>query len=231
MTAQPILPGAVLPAPVPTAPPPGRGLVLEGIRWQTYEALLEDLGNHSRVRLTYDRGRLEIMAPLYRHERYGRQLGQFIHTLAGVMDMPMVSAGAMTIRREDLERGLEPDNCFYLASWPQIQGRHELDFTIDPPPDLAIEIDITSSSLDKLSIYAALGVPEVWRFNGAAFRCYHRNNQGSYEEHPNSRSFPFLAVADLVPFLGQVFDVDEVTLTQRFQTWLQSQLPPPPAMP
>jgi Uma2 family endonuclease len=231
MTAQPTLPSPVLPAPAQPAAPVRQGLVLEGIRWQTYEALLNDLGEHARPRMAFDRGRLEIMTPLFQHERYANQLGQFVRVLALAAMIPCTAAGSMTIRRQDLERGIEPDNCFYLVSWPLIRGRSELDFTQDPPPDLAFEIDMTHSSLDRLGIYAALRVPEVWRFDGTTFRCYHRNNQGNYDEHPTSRAFPFLRLADVVSFLAQVFDVDETTLTQRFQTWVQAQLPPPPAQP
>ena len=226
VVAQPISGSPIPPPAAPPRPLPGECFVLDGIRWQTYEMILRDLGEHSRLRLTYDRGKLQIMSPLPEHESYSIQLGQFLRVLARAVGAPFKCLGSMTIRREDLARGLEPDSCFYLAGWPRIRGRRGLDFRTDPPPDLAIEIDVTHSSLDRLAVYAALGVPEVWRFNGKVFRCYHRNEQGAYEERPNSRAFPFLRVADLVPFLGPIYDEDEDALTQRFQTWVQGQLPP-----
>lgn len=205
---------------------PGSCIVLEGVGWATYDMLLRDLGRHPPLRLTYDRGRLQIMSPLPEHERCGGPLALLIQVLAKVSGLPCSGFGSMTIRREDLARGLEPDECFYLTSWPRIRGRRQLDFATDPPPDLAVEIDITRSSLDRFAIYAALGVPEVWRFDGQALTCYHRNDQGTYDERPASRAFPFLRVADLVPFLDQVFDVDDGALMQNFETWLRANLPP-----
>jgi Uma2 family endonuclease len=131
----------------------------------------------------------------------------------------------MTIRREDLARGLESDNCFYLANWPRIRGRKVFDFTTDPPPDLALEIDVTHRSLDRLPIYAALRVPEVWRFTGAALLGYLLNADGSYTEVEFSPTFPFLRLADVVPFLRRVFDEDDTTLTESFREWLRRSLP------
>ena len=217
------------PAPSPAVPRATRiqeRIVLDDIRWQTYEMLLADLGNRRGVHLTFDRGRLQIMSPLPEHENYNVQLGQFVRVLAVESQLPFKCLGSMTIHREDLARGLEPDNCFYLANWPRIRGRRDLDFRRDPPPDLALEIDITHSSLDRLSIYAALGVPEVWRFDGARLLAYYRNAQGTYTEGATSQIFPFLSLADVVPFLLQVFETDEITLTQSFQTWLRTEVLP-----
>jgi Uma2 family endonuclease len=200
--------------------------VLDKIRWTTYESLLPDLGEHIRFRLTFDQGRLQILSPLPEHESFGIQLGQFVRVLATTCRIAYKCLGSITLRREDLERGLESDNCFYLVNWSRIRGRRQLDFTRDPPPDLALEIDITHSSLDRLSIYAALAVPEVWRFDSETLLCYHLNNRGTYDEHPQSRAFPFLRVADVVPFLLQVFDLDEDALTQNFRAWVQGLLAP-----
>src|SRR5437870_8588224 len=106
------------------------------------------------------------MAPTFNHERCKRKVGRVIETLAEETNRPIVSGGSTTFRREDLERGLEPDDCFYLANVAAILGKEEIDLRFDPPPDLALEIEISRSSLDRMSIYAALGVPELWRFNG-----------------------------------------------------------------
>jgi Uma2 family endonuclease len=111
-------------------------IVLDGISWLTYQKLADEIGYRRSVRLTYDRGRLELMSPLPEHEAYSVQLSQFVRVIAVACQVPFKCLGAMTIRREDLARGLEPDNCFYLASWPRIRGRKVLDFTVDPPPDL-----------------------------------------------------------------------------------------------
>src|SRR5262249_46378599 len=151
-----------------------------------------DLGERPGVRLTYDRGRLEIMSPLPEHENYHIVLAQFVRVLAAESGMRYRSFGSTTFRREDVERGLEPDDCFYLASLPRILGRRDLDLARDPPPDLALEVDITHSSLDRLAIYAALGVREVWHFDGQSITCHVLNAQGGYEQQESSLAFPFL---------------------------------------
>ncbi len=201
-------------------------VVMEGIRWQTYEAILADLGDHPGVRLTYDRGRLQIMSPLPEHERYAVLLGQFVRVLAAAAKVPFACLRSTTFRREDLERGLEPDDCFYLTSLRRIMGRRDLDLTRDPPPDLAIEVDVTHSSINRLPIYAALGVPEVWRISGEQVVCLVLNVARAYEQRENSLAFPFLRVAETSSFLPQVFGTDEGTLVESFRTWLRSRVPP-----
>jgi Uma2 family endonuclease len=203
-------------------------IVLDGVSWATYYQLADEIGDRRSVRLTYDRGRLELMSPLPEHEAYSVQLGQFVRVLAVACKKPFKCLGAMTIRREDLARGLEPDNCFYLANWPRIRGRKTLDFTKDPPPDLGLEIDVTNLSLDRLPIYAALRVPEVWRFTGRQLLCYRLNADGTYTEVEFSPTFPFLRIAEVRPFLLKVFDLDETALTESFQEWLRGVLPPEP---
>src|SRR5713226_4217057 len=161
--------------PSPCASGGGSVIVLDGVSWPTYQKLADEITDRRSVRLTYDRGRLELMSPLPEHEAYSVQLGQFVRVVAVACKMPLKCLGAMTIRRQELARGLEPDNCFYLANWPRIRGRKVLDFTVDPPPDLGLEIDVTNLSLDRLPIYAALRVPEVWRFTGRELLGYRLN--------------------------------------------------------
>ena len=122
------------------------------------------------------------MSPSSMHERYNCLFRRMIETLTEELAIPIKGAGSTTFKREDLERGLEPDSCFYLANERRIRGKRELDLTIDPPPDLAIEIDITSSSLDRQGIYAALGVPEIWRFDGESLRVYQLQPDGTYPQ-------------------------------------------------
>jgi Uma2 family endonuclease len=204
-------------------------VLLSGIRWETYESLLRDLGERRGVRLTYDRGWLQIMTPLPEHEWSAALLAQFVITLANETNQPYASLRSTTFRREDLERGLEPDDCFYLASLSRILGRRDLDLTRDPPPDLAVEVDVTHSSIDRLGVYAALGVPEVWRYDGSQVVCYGLNPQGAYEPRDHSLAFPALRPADLAPFLVQVFAVPQGEVVQRFQTWVRTDLYPRPA--
>jgi Uma2 family endonuclease len=216
------LPAVQPPLPAAFSPPRYGAVVLSGIGWQTYEAILADLGDHPGVRLTYDRGSLQIMSPLPEQGRYADLLGQFVRVLASKAKSPFACFRSTTFRREDLERGLEPDDCFYLTSLGRMLGRRDLDLTRDPPPDLAIEVDVTHSSINRLAISAALGVPEVWRIQGEQVICLVLNAARVYEQRDNSLAFPFLRVADLSPFLPQVFGTDEGSLVEGFRTWLRT---------
>src|ERR1700722_6850872 len=180
MTAA-VVPRVLQPSAATPRRPGGHGpVVIDGVRWQTYQALLDDLGDR-HIRLTYDRGNLEIMAPQFRHERYSGVLDQLVKALASAAKVRVVSAWSTTFQRDDLERGLEPDRCFYIRNLDAVLGKLEIDLSIDPPPDLAIEIDIMSSYLDRLGIYAALGVPEVWRFDGEHFQVLLRSDETGYD--------------------------------------------------
>jgi Uma2 family endonuclease len=164
------------------------------------------------------------MSPLPEHERYGEILGQLILTLAMEAKQRIATFGSTTFRREDLQRALEPDKCFYLASFPRILGRRVLDLTRDPPPDLVLEVDVNHSSIDRMAIYASLGVPELWRMAGERLQCYGLASDGTYEEREFSLAFPLLRVNDLMPFVLQVFDTDVASLVQSFQNWLRSEV-------
>src|SRR6185437_15009067 len=203
----------------PAGPPPA---VLYGIDWHTYTRLLWAF-RERRFRLTYDRGRLEIMSPLWQHEGPADLLGCFIVVLTEELDMPRRAGRSVTLRRRRKRRGLEPDNCYWLASAPRVHGKRDLNLRIDPPPDLAIEVDVTSSSIDRMSIYAALGVPEVWRLSTAGI-AFHILEAGVYQVRPNSLSFPQLASADLPAFLAQWAQTDETVIVRQFRDWVRQQM-------
>lgn len=145
---------------------PEQRVLLSDIGWETYERLLADHQDSSAPRFTYDRGVLEIMSPLPEHEKYNRAIASLVEVVAEERGLDFENLGSTAFRRDDLQRGFEPDSCFYIQHEPAIRGKSVLDLRIDPPPDLVIEIDITHLSLDKLPIYAAIGVPEVWRYDG-----------------------------------------------------------------
>jgi Uma2 family endonuclease len=147
-------------------PPPGRCLRLSCVDWKTYSRLLHAFAERPGIRLTYDRGELEIMSPTLEHDDDGRVLGMFVLVLTGELGLPIKPGGSTTLRRRLLRRGIEADECFWITNAHRIAGRRRLDLRTDPPPDLAIEVDVTHSSLDRLAIYAALGVPEIWRLAG-----------------------------------------------------------------
>lgn len=141
-------------------------MVLDNISWETYERILEDHRDKSVPRFTYDRGKLEIMSPSPVHEKLKENTALLVNAVAEGMDIDVEGLGSTTFRREDLDRGFEPDGCFYIQNVERIKGKAELDLRTDPPPDLVIEIDITNPSINKFPIFAQLGVPEVWRYDG-----------------------------------------------------------------
>jgi Uma2 family endonuclease len=146
--------------------PPDEMIHLSGISWQTYERLLEELSDR-RLRLTYNRGNLEIMAPSLEHEIGKKVMGRFVETLAEETDLQIYPLGSTTFKRPELS-GAEPDECFYIRRIGAVRGKKRLDLTEDPAPDLVVEIDVTSSSNNRLQVYADLGVAEVWIYDGVS---------------------------------------------------------------
>jgi Uma2 family endonuclease len=204
---------------IPAAHPPA---VLYGIDWKTYTRLLRVFEKSRRFRLTYDRGTLEIMSPLWVHEAHARLLGRFIDVLTEELSLPCRLGGSVTLRRRRKQRGLEPDNCYWIASARLLQGKQQLDLRVDPPPDLAIEVDITRSSIDRMSIYGALGVPEVWRSSTGGIAFYILDS-GVYQVRPNSLSFrawPPLICLRSWP-RGQS---DDAAIVRQFRDWVSQQL-------
>lgn len=218
-----------------TAPPASQGetahvtgdcrILLTDIRWETYKALADDLGDR-HIFLTYDRGSLEIMTVGSEHERYKTVVGRFVELMTMELRIRICSLGSTTQQRKDLQRALESDECYYIANEPKVRGKLHIDFNVDPPPDLAIEIDISRSSIDRQSIYAALRVPELWRFNSQGLRVFVLRADGQYERSESSRCFPFLPLAELERFLKQITKVDETSLLIEFQEWVRTVLLP-----
>jgi Uma2 family endonuclease len=196
-------------------------VLLRGISWDTYEALLRDL-SCSSIRLTYDRGSLEIMAPLYRHEAYADALARLVEVLAEELAVDFKAAGSTTFRRKRQRRGLEPDRCYYIQNLRAIVGKLELDLAIDPPPDLAIEVDYTSSSLDRMAIYGSLGVPEVWRYDHEQFQVLRRKRDGNYRSAATSPAFPTLPVDKVLPLLDQVAPMSWQQMTRTIRAWVRA---------
>ncbi len=172
---------------------------------------------------------LEIMSPLWEREGPAYILGRIVDVLTEELQMPCRAGGSLTLRRRRKQRGLEPDNCYWIASAAAMQGRRRLD-PLDPPPDLAIEIDVTNSSLDRMSIYAALGVPEVWRLNAAGL-AFNILSGKVYQLKASSLAVPQLTPADLTAFLTQYGQVDDTALLTGFRAWVRQRWPGGPATP
>lgn len=193
--------------------------VLTGVRWETYQALALDLAENSSKKLAYDQGILEIMTPLPEHEVNKRFLGRIVETTTEVLGLEISSFGSTTWSLEAVKRGIEPDECYYITNEALIRGKLEFDLNIDPPPDLAIEIDITSSSLDRLGIYAAVGIGEIWRFDGQDLFIYCLKN-GVYEQQEYSQLLPILSKSIIVSFLKRRGEMGENALIRKFRQWI-----------
>ena len=199
------------------------GILLKNISWKTYESLLNELAQQPGIRLTYDRGNLEIMTPSAPHEGSKKILGRFVESVTEELNIEIRSLGSLTCRREDLERGLEPDQCYYIENEDVVWDKQQIDLNQDPPPDLVVEIDVTSSSIDRLSLYASLGVPEVWRYDGNRLIIYQLEAQ-EYAERDVSPTFPFLSQVDMLRFLELRRTTKENALLRLFREWVRSQI-------
>ena len=157
--------------------PANQRFFLDSVSWDRYTRLLRAFSDR-HLRLTYDQGVLEIMTLSHRHENLGRFLGRLAVTLTEEFELPIKEGGSTTFRRRRAEKGLEPDNCYWIANEAAVRGKDKIDLRRDPPPDLAVEIDITHSSLDRMGIYASIRVPEVWRFDGRVLAFLRLSNFG-----------------------------------------------------
>jgi Uma2 family endonuclease len=182
--------------------PDGALLVIPQSSWEEYERLLEDLVGRPGVRVTYDRGRLEIMSPSPEHEEYKELILRIVHVASEELGVPLETRGSTTWKREPAQQGTDPDTCFYIANAPRIVGKRHIDLEADPAPDVAVEIDLTNESLGKFPIYAALGVPELWRYDGKTARFYELAN-GRYREIAESRFLGRLTTAMLADALAR----------------------------
>jgi Uma2 family endonuclease len=204
--------------------PESQRLVLHNIRWDSYVAIGALLPDRPCLRLTYDRGTLEFMTTSAEHEIYKKRLGRLIETLAEECGLRIASAGNMTFQIEELERGLEPDDCYWIAHEESMRTRMAWDAKLDPPPDLVVEIEISRSAVDRMGVYAALGVPEVWRCDGTTLRANLLQPNGEWQEAGISPTFPKIPLAGLVPFLQPNADLDYLSMIRTFRAWIGEQL-------
>ena len=196
----------------------GQGVILHNVSWETYESLLADHTDSSAPRFTYDQGELEIMSPNPEHEVTNRRIAQLVLAIAEEMGLEAEDFGSTTFRREDLERGFEPDSCFYIQNEESVRGKSRIDLTVDPPPDLVIEIDITSPSLDKLPIYAQLEVQEVWRYDGEKLEILRREDEG-YALSAESGVLPSLTNTVLSRFVEESKSTKRTAWLKKVRGW------------
>jgi Uma2 family endonuclease len=175
-------------------------IFLGGVSWETYQ-LLRRAHENSNLRMTYDRGELEIVSPSRKHEHISYLVGWMIDVWAVARRIDVAVGRNTTFGRRDLDRGLEPDNCYWITHEELMRDKEEVDLRFDPPPDLVLEVDVTRSSIPKLPIYAALGVPEVWHWKLDDLQVLRLDSQGEYRTKKGSielRGFPLVAAAKLL---------------------------------
>jgi Uma2 family endonuclease len=182
--------------------PKGAILRLPQVSWEDYEQLLADLGDDYHVRVSYACGWLEIMSPLPEHGKFAEVVQDIAREITRELGVKLEACGSMTIRSAWQAQGAEPDTCFYVQNASRIIGKPSLDFNTDPPPDIVVEIDLTNASQPKFPIYAALGVPEIWRYDGSQAYFYHLAGE-QYIEMSHSQAFPFLTSIVLAQFIEQ----------------------------
>ncbi len=202
--------------------PQTQRVTLEGISWYTYQALLREMGDHRAARLVYDRGTLEITVPSELHEIINRLLDRIVTALTEELDLKIKAYGSTTLDREDLEQGVEPDSCYYIQNAERIQIR-QLDLQTDPPPDLAIEVDITSSSRRRFGIYLQLQIPEVWRYTQRQGVSIYQLEKGQYIECEFSPTFLMISPGKLIEFLQLAETEDDNSVIRALRRWIRTQ--------
>lgn len=201
-------------------PDANQSVVLPTISWQTYEALLSDLSDSHSAHFAYDQGCLEIMVFSGRHEKLNRTLALLVEVVAEEMGIDVSNFGSKTFKRPDLAKGFEPDSCFYIQNEAQVWGKEEIDLSVDPPPDLVIEIDIYNSSLEKNPIYAAIGVTEIWRYDNNTLSIWVLM-KGTYVEQDESRSLPSLTQSVLAQSLDDSQTMKRTAWLRQVRAWVR----------
>lgn len=194
-------------------------IIFHNVSWEEYEELLDEVGEGSGLRISYDEGTLNVITLSHEHEKYTRFFEALITTIRLRLGINILSFGSATMKRKP--KGNEPDACFYVQTADRIGNQIEFDFAIDPPPDIAVEVDIHHNSQDKSSIYLAFGVPEIWRFDGNTLSIHLLERDG-YQEAEVSRALPMLTAEVLTRFLTRLRGEGDTKVLRAFDEWLQS---------
>lgn len=197
-----------------------QNVVLHDVSWETYRRLNEEHGEHSGTRFTYSEGTMQIMVVGYEHERLNRLIASLIEAVCEERGVDFENAGSNTFQREDLQKGFEPDSCFYLRQPEAIRGKRRISLAVDPPPDLVIEIDITSYSLNRLPIFAAVGVPEAWRYETDRLKIYQLVG-GTYQETAASAALPRLTADALTEWIAASREMKRTDWLRGVRAWVR----------
>jgi Uma2 family endonuclease len=200
--------------------PAGQRIILEDVSWQVFEAILNELGEHRGSRVAYSQGTLEIMAPLPEHERAKVIIGDLVKALLDELNLNWESLGSTTFKRKDISVGIEPDDCFYIQNYQLMIGKDRIDLRVDPPPDLAIEIDVTKT---QISAYQALEVPEIWRYESKNLEINLLQGE-QYIKSLTSAIFPGFPVNEIIPrFVEMARTIGTSSALRSFRQWLREQ--------
>lgn len=201
--------------------PSGHQLLIKDVSWQMYKHILSELGENRSSRVSYSQGMLEIMTPLPEHEAAKVIIGDLVKALLEELDIEFWSLGSTTFNRENMNSGVEPDDCFYIKNEAVVRGRNRIDLAT-PPPELAIEIDITSRT--QFNNYQMLGVLELWRWNGSKLEI-NILIDGQYVQSRTSRIFPNLPLIDVIPeYLKQSQALGRNATMRAFRAWIRKQI-------
>jgi Uma2 family endonuclease len=202
--------------------PPGNKVRLQNVSWEMYESILEELGEGYAMRLTYYKETLEIRMPLPKYEKAKSLIGDFVKLMLEELNIDCDVLGSTTFKSKEMLSGLEPDDCFYIQNEAAVRGKDRLDLMVDPPPDLAIEID--NSSQTSLNCYEALRVPELWRYDGQVLKIY-LLQEGKYIESNTSQNFPNLPIVDVIPqYVDRSKTEGRSPTIRAFRAWVKEQL-------
>jgi Uma2 family endonuclease len=193
---------------------------LPGVSYATYDALVTELEGHRRLRITYYKGAMEIMSPSQNHERVKRLFGRMIESLTEVLDIPLMSMGSTTFKDELKECGLEPDECYYVQHEAEVRGK-TVKLGVDPSPDLVLEVDITTSVIDRLPIYAEFGFPELWQYVDDEIVIRALQSTGQYAISDRSASLPMVSVKKLVEQMKRCESMNETAWIRQFRDWVR----------
>ena len=197
--------------------------IQRGVSWNEYEQFLND-NEEQRLPHSYVDGELRFMSPSASHESPKKWIAQLVEALTDELELPRRSIGSLTLKLGLEKRGAEPDEGYLIASAPAIEGKRNYDYHVDPPPDLLIEIDITSPSLNRLPVYATLGVREVWIYDGEDLEVRILSENNVYEISETSLAFPQLPIAEFAPWIEEAWLTDETTWIRRFREWVRQRL-------
>jgi Uma2 family endonuclease len=207
-------------APIITSLPSQEHVYLPGVSFATYEALVEEIEDRRHLRITYYHGAMEIMSPSQNHERVKKLFGRMIESLTEELDIPIMSVGSTTFKDELKDCGLEPDECYYVQQEARVRGK-QIKLGVDPPPDLVLEVDITTSVIDRLPVYAELGFPELWQYVDDEIVIRELQSDGKYVIAEQSTALPMVSVKKLVAQLIACEAMNETAWIRQFRQWVR----------